>query len=498
MKKVAIIGAGLAGFSAGIYLLDNGFDVEIYEKHLVPGGQCTGWYREGVFIDGCMHWVNGTNPESELFPLYKHIGAFDENTKIYPTDYFAKFLIDGEEITFYSDLKLLKKELLRISPKDCYQIHRFIRGITTYQRIKVPVEKPIDMMNLFELIKFGFGMIPVAFKMLVYKHTSTVEYSKKFKSPILQKVFSRIIGPNLNIHSLFYTMKTLSKKDSGVPEGGSLKLALRVKDKYLSKGGKLFLNHPVDKIIVEDKKAKGLLLENGNKIDADYVISAADLSFTMEHLLEGKYFDKDYHDKITHPNHYPVHTSFYISYVINQDISHIGKVTNIETDEFEILGQKVDNIHIRNYSFDPSLNKNMTTMTIIITLDDYVYDDIKKLNCEEYLKLKAYIGEKCRQEIINKLNVNDENIKLLDVATPLTFERYNNAYKGAYMSFISTKHSKGLMRKGIVKGLNNFALCGQWIMPPGGLPIAIFTGKNAAYRVTKHFKKKWKNLESED
>ena len=59
------------------------------------------------------------------------------------------------------------------------------------------------------------------------------------------------------------------------------------------------------------------------------------------------------------------------------------------------------------------------------------------------------------------------------------------------MSFITTDKSKGLMRKGLIKGLNNFAMAGQWIMPPGGLPIALFTGKHAAYRICKMDKKKF-------
>lgn len=51
MKKVIIIGGGIAGLSAGIYCLMNGFGVELYEKNAVPGGECTGWDRQGYHID---------------------------------------------------------------------------------------------------------------------------------------------------------------------------------------------------------------------------------------------------------------------------------------------------------------------------------------------------------------------------------------------------------------------------------------------------------------
>lgn len=78
MKKIIIVGAGIAGLTAGIYCLDNGFDVEIYEKHTIAGGECTGWVRKGQYIDGCAHWIVGTNPNSDLYPLWNHIGAFDD------------------------------------------------------------------------------------------------------------------------------------------------------------------------------------------------------------------------------------------------------------------------------------------------------------------------------------------------------------------------------------------------------------------------------------
>ena len=54
MKKVVIIGGGIAGMTAGILLQNAGFATEIYEKNAVPGGQCTGWKREGYFIDNCI------------------------------------------------------------------------------------------------------------------------------------------------------------------------------------------------------------------------------------------------------------------------------------------------------------------------------------------------------------------------------------------------------------------------------------------------------------
>ena len=51
MKKVIIVGGGISGMAAGIILQNSGFETEIYEKNPVPGGELTGWKREGVYID---------------------------------------------------------------------------------------------------------------------------------------------------------------------------------------------------------------------------------------------------------------------------------------------------------------------------------------------------------------------------------------------------------------------------------------------------------------
>ncbi|HSV30486.1 MAG TPA: FAD/NAD(P)-binding protein [Atribacteraceae bacterium] len=50
-KKVLIIGAGIAGLSAGSYLRRNGYDTEIFETHALPGGLCTAWKRGDYTFD---------------------------------------------------------------------------------------------------------------------------------------------------------------------------------------------------------------------------------------------------------------------------------------------------------------------------------------------------------------------------------------------------------------------------------------------------------------
>ena len=494
-KKIIIIGAGISGMAAGIYALDNNFDVTIFEKHYIVGGQCTGWDRKGVHIDGCAHWIVGTSPKSDLFPLWKYVGAFDETSTIYETDYFTKVDINGEIFTFYADLDKLKEEMLRVAPEDKKQINRLIKGIKAYMHVRIPTKKPLDYYNLFELTAFGVQMLPMAFHFYKYKHMSVEEYASKFKSKILQEALNRVMTDDFNIHSFVYIMKSLAEKDAGVVEGGSRKIALNIEKRFLEKGGKLHKNKEVDHILIENNVAKGIVFKDGTKAYADYVIASTDAHHTIEQLLQGKYEDKYYSSRFEDRKTNPLSTSMLVSFKVYKKLDFLPKMMNFKIPVIKFGPQTIDFISIRNHSFDSSLSNDKTTITTLINTVDSVYDYLKGLTEEEYNKVKTKIGEQIKKEIVKYTMISENDIELIDVATPLTYERYANAYRGSYMSFVTTKKSKGLMRKGLIKGLNNFVLAGQWIMSPGGLPIALFSGKHAICRICKMEKKKFINLE---
>ena len=76
-------------------------------------------------------------------------------------------------------------------------------------------------------------------------------------------------------------------------------------------------------------------------------------------------------------------------------------------------------------------------------------------------------------------------IELLDSWSPMTYNRYCNAYHGSYMGFVTTVGNKQMRFKGVVKGVDNLYVAGQWVMSPGGLPIAVVSGKFAVQRILK-------------
>ncbi|MCK7487700.1 MAG: NAD(P)/FAD-dependent oxidoreductase [Bacillus subtilis] len=102
-KKVAIIGAGLTGLSAGIVLAQHGIESEIFEKALWAGGVCTAWTRKGYTFDGCIHWMVGTKENEPMRKMYESVHALEPNTAIY---HMESMILTIDKVEYHIPLTL--------------------------------------------------------------------------------------------------------------------------------------------------------------------------------------------------------------------------------------------------------------------------------------------------------------------------------------------------------------------------------------------------------
>ena len=72
--KIAIFGAGVAGLSAAVELVDRGHSVEIYEKRKILGGKVSVWKDcDGDSIESGLHIVFGGYDQLQNY--LKRVGA---------------------------------------------------------------------------------------------------------------------------------------------------------------------------------------------------------------------------------------------------------------------------------------------------------------------------------------------------------------------------------------------------------------------------------------
>ena len=488
-KKIVIIGGGIGGLSAGIYALKAGYDAVIYEKNPVAGGECMGWNRKGCHIDNCIHWLTGTDKNTPLWQVWKTIGAIDENTRYADTDMFYSYRAGGKEATLWKDLDRTERELVALSPEDEAETRKLIRHVRYAEDCTFPVDKPMDMMNISDYIKLGKSMANMPKVMKEYGSISLNDLAERFHSPLLKKIICGYMPAEYTAYSFVVSYATYTGGNGEIPLGGSLAMTNRIVERFKEMGGELHTNAPVKRIIAENGTAKGIELENGEKITADEIISAVDTNLLFGKFLDRSYTPKDWREAYDKSADYPVMSGFQVAFVTEGAPGAEGTVF-FSCDPIKIGRRSFDMISVKNYGYDKSFapeGKTVIQTNISQYDEDYLY--WKSLSKEEYKAKKQELAAEIEERIIKEFPELDGRIGLLDCWTPMTYERYCGAYHGAYMAFITKPGVKQLKCSGTVKGVKNLYIAGQWIMSPGGLPVAAASGKFAVQRILKKDKR---------
>lgn len=493
MKKVIIVGGGIAGLTAGIYLRQAGFETEIYEKNVIAGGQCTGWDREGYHIDNCIHWLTGTKEGSDLNTLWKTIGALDETVELIKLNEFYSADLNGDKITLWSDLEKTRKEMLKLSPEDEREINKFIDYTKLCESMKVPVAKPFDMMNPIEFIKLGMSMSGMAKVLKEYGGIDIEELANRFKHPLIRNALKAYMAKGYQAYALLVSYATVTSGNGDIPSGGSLAMAMRIIKKYEELGGKLFTNKAVEKVVIDGKRATGVQLRDNTFISGDYVICACDTNYTFSQLIDYKYMPIDLQAAYRERCKYPVISGFQMAFALDGVFQEIAGTNFFDCESFMVAYEEIEYMSIRNYDYEASFapkGKSVIQSNISQSEKSYEYwENLYKNNKEKYRQEKMIIEERVLERIIKKYPFLEGKIHVLDSWTPITYNRYCNSFHGSYMGFIITKNAKDQRTKGEIKGLSNVMLASQWLMGPGGLPVAAAMGKFSAQRIMKREKK---------
>ena len=485
-KTIVIIGAGVSGLSAGVYAEQHGFHAILLEKNPSVGGMCTGWYRKGYYLDGCIHWLTGTKEGTLLNEMWHNLGAIEKKEDILYLPSWGTYEYQGQKVTMWCDLDRAEKEWTILSPVDKKMIHKFFNMVRDFIKVELPLDLPLSLIPLKRKLALGFKVLSVWPSYLLTMGQTREGFAEKFKSPAIRFALTHCQMGDNNLFSMIYSYATVASGDGGIPVGGSKPMVERMKEKFLSLGGTLRLNANVDSVIVKDNKACGVKLLNGQTIEGDYVVSCLDPNYTLKRLLRDQYQLPSFQKRFDNPIRHGSPSCVLLQFAVNKD-NHLPIPYSFECEPFNVGGIEINHLTVRSYSYDDTFTRNeKTVLSVLIDQSNREYFYWKNLskNRELYLKMKQNIANQVKQRIVQHFN-QIQNLEVLDVSTPHTFNRYVNTSNGVYMGFFFTKRDVMYSHSGVLHGLKNFYLSGQWLQGPGGLPIAMTQGKFAIQRICK-------------
>ncbi|ERI91410.1 amine oxidase [Clostridiales bacterium oral taxon 876 str. F0540] len=478
MKKVIIVGAGIAGLSAGIYAKQSGFNVTIFESHTIPGGASTSWRRKGYLFEGGMHWLTGSSPKVPLNKVWRELGALRDDIPIYNKDPFFTVEFEGKTAYLYRDVEKLRQHFLEISPEDKNEIDQLCRDIKRFSKVSMPISdiknvkvKKKSSLPLSAVIK----MLPAFSRRAFYANQTAGEYASRFKSPILRLLIKSIVGEQYSATGMIFTIATLASGDGGYPEGGSLAMASRMAKYFESLGGKINYNSKVTKISVNNGISDGVII-NGKHIPADAVIVTQDTLVAIDSLFDPP-INEPWAQKMRQSTKPMLNT--FICLGIETDLSELPESMNFVPYKPLSCGEaELEVVSINNYAgYKGYAPDGCTAVTSIISGDSYDYWKACKEN-NTYELEKKRLAESFIETLAERFPKIRGKVAVWDVATPLTYERYLGSYKGSWMSVMCPgENMKSYPSK--PENFQNIYFAGQRLNPPGGLPVAAETGRKA-------------------
>jgi phytoene dehydrogenase-like protein len=427
-----------------------------------------------------MHWLAGSKIESSINKLWRHVGALDDSVKIHYSEPFMEFSHLGIPIRLYRDVDRTEKEWLELSPTDAKEIKAFCNNIRKVKGLAMPVEdiKGVKVTKKSRPpLSLLFKVIKVVGVIRKYSKVTAEAYAKCFKHIGLQELFMSFPKENEAIVPLFMTLGFLADGDGGFPEGGSLPFVDRMVKTHESLGGKLLLNTRALKVIMENGKAIAvdvkLKSEEIQRIDADAVIIATHtmkIQQFFDVVPQSKWLDKMYNK--TEPT-----SATLVSLGIDANLNSYPErpIFKLNT-PICFADKKFTSIFVNNYANDRTYSPaGKTAMTIQLAGDTYHFWKTAK-ETGTYQEVKEKLGKAVVNELTKLIPEIEGKVEIVDIATPVTYERYCDNWKGSWMTEMKGNIASYPPE---IKGLGGVYFSGHRMMPPGGLPPALMSARKA-------------------
>jgi len=287
--RVVVVGAGVAGLVAALQLACAGLSVTVVEKAAGPGGKMRRIPVGGVEVDSgptvfTMRWV--------FEQIFDKAGAsLDERLRLTPLAVLARHAwVDGSRLDLHADPQRSVDAIGDFA--GAAEAQRFRRFCAQARDVYHALERPYIRSGKPTLLgmsnSLGWrGLVELA-KLGPFTSLAS-NLSRQFRDPRLQQLFNRYAtycgaSPWLAPATLLLVAQ-VEMDGVWAVDGGMHALARALADLAIARGAQVRFACPVTEVRVRDGRVCGVVLADGEHLDADSVVFNGDANALASGLL---------------------------------------------------------------------------------------------------------------------------------------------------------------------------------------------------------------------
>lgn len=489
-KKVIVVGAGIAGLAAAIRLQSAGFLVTVFDANTYFGGKLTAFSENGYRFD--MGPSLFTMPQF-LEDLFKATNKniqdyFEYKKKEVVCEYFYE---DGTRFTAAADIFQFAKNATKSFDVDEAQLHKYFNNSKKKYDLTASLflEKSLHKLSTYlskDTINAIFRINSLDINTTLHNYNKAV-----FKDKKLVQLFDRFA--TYNGSSPYKTPGIMSmiphlEQYFGTyfPKGGMHSITTSMYNLAKDIGVKFQFNTLVDEILVDDKKAKGIIAK-GVTYFSDIVVSNADVVPTYRKLLKKQQAP----EKILNQPRSSAALIFY--WGIEREFPELDlhniffskdykKEFQVIFDDKNVCNDPTIYVNISSKEEENDAPKGSENWFVMVNVPSNTGQDWDEI----IQRTKKNIIDKLSR--ILKVDFN-QLINYESILDPKKIEANTQSHQGAlYGASSNNKFAAFLRHPNFSQTIKNLYFCGGSVHPGGGIPLCLLSGKIVSELIVNNHK----------
>ncbi|WP_079525566.1 phytoene desaturase family protein [Solibacillus isronensis] len=483
MKKIAVVGAGPGGLAVAMLLAHKGYEVTIYEKQAYVGGRTSEIKLGDYKFDMGPTFFNMLYIAEEIFELtgrdiHDYVDLIDLNP-------MYQLIYHNKKMNMTRDADEMIRQINELFPGNEGSYERYMEQTQK----KLEVLAPVLQAPMNKLTDLFNPKVMKAFKELEVGNSLIDTLSKFYNEEELQLAFTfqaKYLGMSPWESPGAFSILSYIEHAYGVYhiKGGINKLTEAMGRVVLESGGKILLNNGVKKLKTNGRKVMGLLLEDGQEIEADEVIINGDFAHAMTNLVEPVLLKKYTPEKLEKKQYSCSTFMLYLGVNKRFDLPHhtIWFAKDYRKNVEEITKTKLmsedPSIYIQNavVTDETVAPKGKSTLYILVPVPN-------NMSGIDWSEKAGPFRDMVLNMVADKLGVKDiwEYIEEERMITPADWERDIHVYKGATFNLGHQLSQMLVFRpRNKFEELDHCWLVGGGTHPGSGLPIILESARITA------------------